>query len=65
MIAVSPIVCGQAIKGPTAKLMREMGEEPTAVTVARRYASWIDGFVLDVPMRRSRMPFARLDWRCA
>lgn len=47
VIAVSPIVAGQAIKGPTAKIMRELGEQPSAVTVARRYASWIDGFVLD------------------
>lgn len=47
VIAVSPIVGGQAIKGPTAKMMRELGLPSTAVEVARHYAGLIDGFVLD------------------
>lgn len=47
VIAVSPIVSGQAIKGPTAKMMRELGLPSTAVEVARHYADLIDGFVLD------------------
>ncbi len=47
VIAVSPIVGGRAIKGPTAKIMAELGLEVTAATVARHYAGLIDGFVLD------------------
>lgn len=47
VIAVSPIVGGQAIKGPTAKMMAELGMEATAQGVARHYAGLIDGFVLD------------------
>jgi len=46
-IAVSPIVGGRAIKGPTAKIMAELGVDVTAATVARHYAGLIDGFVLD------------------
>ena len=47
VVAVSPIVGGQALKGPTAKLMRELGLPASAVSVARYYAGLLDGFVLD------------------
>ncbi len=47
VIAVSPIVGGEAIKGPTAKMMTELGLEATALDVARHYDGLIDGFVLD------------------
>lgn len=46
-IAVSPLVGGVALKGPAAKMMRELGEEPSAAGVARRYVDLLDGFVLD------------------
>ena len=46
-IAVSPIVHGQAIKGPTAKIMAEIGIEPSALEVARLWADLIDILVLD------------------
>ncbi|MCS7251481.1 MAG: 2-phospho-L-lactate transferase [Thermoflexus sp.] len=47
VIAVSPILGGQALKGPAAKMMVELGETPSALTVARRYQAFLDGFVLD------------------
>ena len=47
VVAVSPIVGGQAIKGPAAKMMRELGISLTASSVAARYADFLDGFVLD------------------
>ena len=47
IIAVTPIIGGQALKGPAAKLMKELGGEPSAVEVARHYAEFINGFVLD------------------
>ena len=47
VIAVSPIVGGQAVKGPTAKMMAERGFAPSAAAVANHYAGLIDGFVLD------------------
>ncbi|HEX7761031.1 MAG TPA: 2-phospho-L-lactate transferase [Caulobacteraceae bacterium] len=46
-VAVSPIVRGQAIKGPTAKLMWELGLKPGTAAVAAHYASLIDGLILD------------------
>jgi LPPG:FO 2-phospho-L-lactate transferase len=47
IIAVSPIIAGEALKGPAAKLMKELGVEPSAVEVARHYAEFLNGFVLD------------------
>ena len=47
VIAVSPIVGGRALKGPTAKMMAELGVPPTASAVARHYGDMLDGFVID------------------
>lgn len=47
VIAVSPIVGGQAIKGPAAKMMAELGMPASALAVAEHYAGKIDGFVID------------------
>ena len=48
VVAVSPLVGGKAVKGPTAKIMAELGLPVTPVAVAQHYAGWIDAFVLDV-----------------
>jgi LPPG:FO 2-phospho-L-lactate transferase len=47
VIAVSPIVGGRAIKGPTAKLMTELGMEVSALAIARHYQAIIDGLIID------------------
>ena len=47
VIAVSPIVGGKAVKGPTAKIMAELGLAPDSRAIARHYAGLIDGFVID------------------
>jgi LPPG:FO 2-phospho-L-lactate transferase len=47
VVAVSPVVAGQAIKGPTAKMMQELGVPVTPASVAASYADFLDGFVLD------------------
>jgi LPPG:FO 2-phospho-L-lactate transferase len=46
-IAVSPLVGGRAIKGPAAKIMEELGKEPTSLEIARFYGGLIDTLVLD------------------
>ena len=46
-VAVSPIVGGRAIRGPAAKMMAELGEDPSAVGVARRCARLADALILD------------------
>ena len=45
--AVTPIIGGQAVKGPAAKMYAELGIEPSALAVARHYGSLLRGFVLD------------------
>jgi LPPG:FO 2-phospho-L-lactate transferase len=47
IIAISPLIAGQAVKGPTAKIMRELGLPLTASAIARHYAGIVQGFVLD------------------
>ena len=46
-VAVSPIVGGQAVKGPAAKMMRELGYEASCAGVAARYVGLCDVFVID------------------
>ena len=47
IIAVSPIIGGQAVKGPTAKMMTELGVPTTSAAVASHYDGLPDGFVID------------------
>ncbi len=46
-LAVSPIIGGQAVKGPAAKMFTELQIEPSALAVARHYGKMLTGFVLD------------------
>lgn len=47
LVAVSPIVGGQAVKGPAAKMLAELNLEASATSVAQHYAGLLSGFVLD------------------
>ncbi|MDP2329723.1 MAG: 2-phospho-L-lactate transferase [Reyranella sp.] len=47
VVAVSPIIGGRAIKGPTAKMMQELGLAVSSATVAERYGALLDGYVVD------------------
>ncbi len=47
VLAISPIIGGQAVKGPAAKMYREMGLVPSAAAVAGHYGELLDGFVID------------------
>ncbi len=46
-VAVTPIVGGIALKGPTVEMMRGLGFEASPVEVARRYRDVCSWFVLD------------------
>jgi len=46
-VAVSPIIGGKAVKGPAAKMFKELGIQPSALAVAEHYRGLIKGFVLD------------------
>lgn len=47
LIVVSPVVGGKAVKGPTAKIMGELGLTVDSATIAAHYASLADGLVID------------------
>ena len=47
VVAVSPIIGGAAVKGPAAKMMRELGVKPTALEIARHYGNAADHWVID------------------
>jgi LPPG:FO 2-phospho-L-lactate transferase len=46
-VAVTPLVGGRALKGPTAEMMRAFGLEVSPVAIARRYSAICGAFVLD------------------
>jgi LPPG:FO 2-phospho-L-lactate transferase len=46
-VAVSPILGGETVKGPAAKMYRELGIEPSALAVANHYRGLVSGFVID------------------
>jgi LPPG:FO 2-phospho-L-lactate transferase len=46
-VAVSPIVAGAPVKGPADKLMKGLGFEVSAYSVAKLYADFLDTFVID------------------
>jgi len=47
VVAVSPIIGGEAVKGPLAEILRDFSQPVDAVTIARHYHDLLDGFVLD------------------
>lgn len=47
VIAVSPLVGGQAVKGPTAKIMAELGVAATPGAIAAHYRGLLSGLVVD------------------
>jgi LPPG:FO 2-phospho-L-lactate transferase len=53
VVVVSPIIGGQAVKGPTAKLMAELGLPVTNASIVAHYGDLLDGLLIhegdDVP----------------
>jgi LPPG:FO 2-phospho-L-lactate transferase len=47
VVAVSPLIGGKAVKGPTAKMMAELGLPVDAASVARHYGDLLDHYVID------------------
>jgi LPPG:FO 2-phospho-L-lactate transferase len=46
-VAVSPIVAGAPIKGPADKMLKGLGLEVSAYSVAKLYADFLDTFIID------------------
>ncbi len=47
VIAVCPIVGGKSLKGPSDKMLAQVGHQPTALGVAKLYADFTATFVID------------------
>lgn len=47
VVAVSPLIQSHAFKGPTAKIMMELGFAVSTLTVAQHYSDILDGIVID------------------
>jgi LPPG:FO 2-phospho-L-lactate transferase len=47
-VAISPIIAGAPVKGPADKLLRGLGFEVSAYSVAKLYSDFLDVFILDV-----------------
>jgi LPPG:FO 2-phospho-L-lactate transferase len=47
VVAVSPLVGGKAVKGPTAKIMAELGIAVSAQSIASHYEDFLDALLLD------------------
>ncbi len=47
LVAISPIIGGATIKGPAAKIMTELGMQPSAASIAAHYGRRLDGLVID------------------
>ena len=45
--AISPIIGGDTVKGPAAKMYRELGIEPSALAVANHYRGLVTHFIID------------------
>src|SRR3989442_14896975 len=64
-VAVSPLIGGRAVKGPTVELMRAEGMRPDALGVAERYRELAAGFVLDTADAAQAPAVAALGYRIA
>lgn len=47
MVAVSPLGGGRAFRGPLDRMLQDLGHPPTQTTIARFYADFLDGLILD------------------
>jgi len=60
VVAVSPIVGGAPVKGPADKLMKGLGLEVSAYSVARLYQDFIDAFIIDHADRNEKRRIEQL-----
>ena len=59
VVGVSPIVGGRAVKGPTAKMMRELGLDVSNRSIGRHYGDLVDAWIIDSADSRDAAGFPR------
>lgn len=47
VVAVSPVVGGRSLKGPTDRMLADLGREVSALEVARIYQDFVDVYIID------------------
>jgi LPPG:FO 2-phospho-L-lactate transferase len=65
VFAVCPIVAGKSLKGPSDKMLAQLGHEPTALGVAKLYADFTGTFIIDPADRTQAAPIAALGIKVA
>mgnify|MGYP000657407286 CR=1 FL=1 len=58
--AISPIVGGKALKGPTDRLMKDLGIEPSAYSIAVLYKDFLDLLIIDEVDRHLKKEIEKL-----
>ncbi len=64
-VGISPIIAGDVVKGPAARMLRTLGHEVSALGVARIYADILDCFVIDEQDAALRPAIEALGLQCA
>ncbi len=64
-IAVTPLIGGTAVKGPTVEMLRGLGMQATPAAVAALYRAFLDVFVLDIRDRASADTVTAVPVECA
>src|SRR6202047_3952062 len=65
VISVCPIVGGKSLKGPSDKMLAELGHEPSAYGVAKLYADFTGTFVIDPADKKQTEPIRKLGMEVA
>jgi LPPG:FO 2-phospho-L-lactate transferase len=65
VFAVCPIVAGKSLKGPSDKMLAQLGHEPTVLGVAKLYSDFTGTFVIDPADRKQAAPIAALGMKVA
>lgn len=62
--AISPIIGGKAVRGPAAKIYKELGFEPSPLVVAKHYRDLVSGMIIDEVDRSYQVEIERLGMSC-
>jgi len=65
VFAVCPIVGGKSLKGPSDRMLAQLGHDPTALGVARLYADFTGTFIIDPADESQAAAIAALGMRVA
>jgi LPPG:FO 2-phospho-L-lactate transferase len=65
VVAVCPIVGGKSLKGPSDKMLAQLGHQPTALGVAKLYADFTGTFVIDPADKSQASAISALGMRVA